>query len=296
MAREREEIRVPVAGGELAVSRWAAGPDAPTVLAAHGITSNSLSWANVAELLPDVTILAPDLRGRAHSGSLPGPYGIASHVADLIAVLDHADIAGPVTLAGHSMGGFVAALAAVRHPDRFGSVVLVDGGLGFPMPEGDDTDAILRAAIGPSIERLTRQFADRTAYHDFFKQNPALRDHWNADVEAYVDRDLVGEPPALHSSASVAAVSTDGAQILRDPEILGAFGELTVPATLLWAPRGMFDQEGGLYPAELIERSAGHVRTTLVPDTNHYTILLGKGAGAVAGAIREQSASPNSFR
>ena len=44
-----EDIRVPVAGGELSAVRWPARePGAPVVLALHGITANALSWAAVA--------------------------------------------------------------------------------------------------------------------------------------------------------------------------------------------------------------------------------------------------------
>ena len=60
---------------------------------------------------------------------------------------------------------------------------------------------------------------------------------------------------------------------------------LTRPAEsdfpILWAPRGMQDQERGLYAADqLAGRDA-----TLIPDTNHYTILLGAGASVVAGRL-----------
>ena len=43
------------------------------VLALHGITANHLAWQLVAEALPDLRIVAPDLRGRGRSGELPGP-------------------------------------------------------------------------------------------------------------------------------------------------------------------------------------------------------------------------------
>ena len=54
---------VPVAGGSLHVGRWGDGPK--VVVAAHGITGNHRSWQAVARALdPDVSLIAPDLRGR----------------------------------------------------------------------------------------------------------------------------------------------------------------------------------------------------------------------------------------
>ena len=89
----RSSLDVPVAGGTLhvGVAGPAPGTDGvPIVLAVHGITGSHRSWAPVARHLGDaVTVLAPDLRGRGESAEVGGPYGMASHVEDLLAVLDH---------------------------------------------------------------------------------------------------------------------------------------------------------------------------------------------------------------
>jgi lipase len=61
------------------------------VLGLHGITGSHRALAVVARHLAacDITFLAPDLRGRGASASLPGPYGLDNHVADMTAILDH---------------------------------------------------------------------------------------------------------------------------------------------------------------------------------------------------------------
>jgi pimeloyl-ACP methyl ester carboxylesterase len=129
------------------------------VLAAHGITANALSFGRVAEALAGrVDLVAPDLRGRAGSAGLPGPYGMAAHAADLIAVADHLGL-DRVPLAGHSMGGFVVASTAAAYPDRVSGVLLVDGGVSLPVPAGVDVDAVLHAVIGPAMQRLSMTFA-----------------------------------------------------------------------------------------------------------------------------------------
>ncbi len=43
---------------------------------------------------------------------------------------------GRVVISGHSMGAFVALLTAERHPALVADVVLVDGGIALPVPEG----------------------------------------------------------------------------------------------------------------------------------------------------------------
>ncbi|MEU2676855.1 alpha/beta hydrolase [Streptomyces sp. NPDC007107] len=285
-----EEIRVPVTGGELAALRWpASGPDAPVVVALHGITANALSWAAVARLLAGrATLVAPDLRGRAGSAGLPGPYGIAAH-ADDAAALAGALGRGRVVLAGHSMGAFVAALAAVRHPGSFGEPVLVDGGFGFPAPTDLSADELLTAVIGPAMDRLSMTFPDRDAYRSFWRAHPAFGgDAWSPEVDAYIQRDLTGEEPALRSGCRLEAVRTDGVGLFQD-EVLAAVRELPGPATLLWAQRGLMNEEQGLYDESRLA-AAGQpgtsVRAVRVEGVNHYTVLTGeKGAGEVAEAL-----------
>src|ERR1044072_5747429 len=118
---------VPVSGGSLHVGRWGAG--AQIVVAAHGITGNHRSWQGVARALPaGVSLVAPDLRGRGSSTKLPAPFGMRAHAEDLVAVLDHLGLDRAV-LAGHSMGAYLATIAATVHRERWSHVVLVDGGI-----------------------------------------------------------------------------------------------------------------------------------------------------------------------
>ncbi|MGH8909885.1 MAG: alpha/beta fold hydrolase, partial [Egibacteraceae bacterium] len=201
-AERRELLDIDVPGGALRVARWApasGGSGGRAVLAVHGITASHAAWRVVAGLLRDeVTVIAPDLRGRGGSGGLPGPYGIAAHARDLLAVADALGIRRAV-VAGHSMGGFVATTAAVADPDRVRGLVLVDGGLPLPAAAPDlDPDEAAELSLGPALQRLRMTFASRGAYRDFWRRHPAFEGQWSPAVQAYVDYDLEGEPGALH--------------------------------------------------------------------------------------------------
>ncbi|MBL7253002.1 alpha/beta hydrolase [Paractinoplanes lichenicola] len=280
-----QELEFPVRGGTLRGVRWPG--DGPVVLAAHGITANALSFAAVASSLAGrVELIALDLRGRARSGDLPGPYGMAAHVADLIAVTDHLGL-DKVTLAGHSMGGFVVAATAAAHPGRVNGVLLIDGGVTIPAPPGADVDEVLTAVVGPAIRRLGMTFPDEQAYLNFFRAHPALRADWSPAVAAYVARDLTGAPPDLRSSCSLEAVRADATDTLIDRTTVDAVHHLKCPARLLWAERGLQNQTPGLY-----ENPALAFPTELVPDVNHYTILFAPRAAAlVADRIVELALS-----
>lgn len=277
---------MPVTGGTLHAGIWAGRQGTPTVLAAHGITANHLSYAAIARRLGgDVTLVAPDLRGRGRSNEISGPFGITAHADDLVRVLDHLGVERSVVV-GHSMGAWVAATAATRHPDRVPAVVLVDGGYPLAAAAGADTtnvsiDDVLAAVLGPALARLSMTFPDRDAYHAFWRQHPAVGgDYWNDDIVAYVDHDLVGEPPNLRSSVNGDAIRADAVEQLTVPGISDAATRLTCPTLRLFAERGLLDGDP-LYPDA--------PRDEVVADTNHYTIAFDGprgGAGAVADAIR----------
>ncbi|MBF9072389.1 alpha/beta fold hydrolase [Streptacidiphilus fuscans] len=278
---EFEEVAVPVEGGELTVLRWpAAVPDAPVVVALHGITANGLAWGAVARALAGrVTLLAPDLRGRAASAGVGGSWGLGAHAADVAAVVESLAGGGPVTLTGHSMGAFVAALAAARYPKLFRSVLLVDGGVGFPPPAGLAGDELLTAVLGPAMERLSMTFESRDAYRAFWQPHPALRAAWSPEIDSYLQRDLVGEAPTFRSSCVLDAIRTDGLGVF-DAEVLASVHGLTMPTRLLLAERGLFDEPQALLDAPRLA-AAGldttRVPAEVVPDTNHYTLLTGAG-------------------
>ncbi|GAA2039138.1 alpha/beta fold hydrolase [Terrabacter terrae] len=289
--------------GSLAIHDLSLGtpaPDAPVVLAIHGITANGLSWSRVADEVGrrhgagGVRFLAPDLRGRGDSRSAPGPYGLAAHVEDLTSIATVFG-AAPV-LVGHSMGAFIAALAAARHPERFPAAVLVDGGATFPVPPGVDVDAALKAVIGPAMDRLSMRFADPAAYLQFWSAHPALGpilDGPGGDAaRAYIEHDLVQDPSdrQWRSTCVLDAVRADGADVLADAEThaaLRAAVESGVETELVWAERGLLDEPQGLYDEGRLAALGlpTAVRATRV-DANHYNVILDdRGTSAVADAI-----------
>lgn len=293
-------LAVAVSGGRLYVGIAGAPPGtpgAPVVIAAHGITGSHVTWAPVARHLGDaVTLLAPDLRGRGQSAGLGGPYGMAAHAADLVSVLDHVGCEQAV-VAGHSMGGYIVTRFAAEASERMAAGVLVDGGLPLPVPPDVDPDVVLALVLGPSLARLQMTFPSVEAYRDYWRAHPAFASSaWTDDVGAFIDYDLA--PPEVgtdgetvyRSLVSEDAVRADGRDLLDGDSTGKALRALPDPSALLWAPRGIQNEERPLLPAEVIadaQTVLPHLVVTEVPDTNHYFLLLGDGpAGKVAAEIR----------
>lgn len=267
-------VRVPVTGGDLTVAVWGDLAAGPPVLAIHGITASSMAWVEVAGRL-ERPVVAPDLRGRGGSGGLPGPYGMAAHAEDCVAVLDALGV-DAATVVGHSMGGFVASVLTHRHPDRVARLVLVDGGA--PLAPVDDPDE----GLGPAARRLRMRFPSKESYRDFWRAHPAFAD-WSPAIEAYVDYDLTGAGDQLRSRVSEEAMRSDFADLHTGAAGRAAFAALPAGTPFLRAERGMFDEPTPLYPDP--DQLAGLAVKT-IPGTNHYTILFGDaGAAAVVAEL-----------
>jgi pimeloyl-ACP methyl ester carboxylesterase len=285
-----DQLQIALPDGALSASAMGErGERGPAALAVHGILSSSRTWVRVARALQGrAQLIAVDLRGRGRSSELPPPFGIARHVGDLLAVLDQLELERAV-IVGHSLGAYIAARLAADHPERVSSALLIDGGLTIPGTEGVDPQAFADAFLGPALARLRMTFPDRESYRDWWRAHPAIltSDVDDADLAAYADYDLIGEPPAMRSCISERAVRADAAELF---ELGKPARHLDVPATLLCAPRGLLDDPNPMQPLELAQAWAAERpdqrRAVQIPDVNHYTITMGAaGAAAVADQI-----------
>ena len=93
------------------------------VLLLHGLTCHLGYWLRVTPLLQDARVVALDFRGHGQSEHADS-YGYEDYQQDLVWLLDRLEL-DHVTVAGHSLGGYVALLAATRS-ERIGRVLAID--------------------------------------------------------------------------------------------------------------------------------------------------------------------------
>jgi lipase len=282
-----DHLGVDVGGGSLHVARAGPPPDQAeaVVLAVHGVTASMMTFRTVARKLrasSSVSLLAPDLRGRGRSATLPGPYGIESHVNDLLAVLDHVG-AQRAVLVGHSMGAYIVARLAAEHPDRAAALVLLDAGL--PLEPPGNPDEMLRTAVQNAVMRLGITFPSANAYISAWRSHPAFAQAWNEDVEAYVGYDLIDEGNAVRCVASPAAVRADSTEMVLDDVTRTALDRVRAQdrVHVLRAERGLFDDDEDplITAADLSAFAAAHpeAQVDAVEGVNHYTLVMGYSPG-----------------
>lgn len=283
---EIERGRVAGDGVELAYGRWR-GAGRPLV-AIHGLTATHLNFVGIAECLAGRRALfAPDLRGRGGSDRGDG-WGVEQHARDVAAAMRAADL-GPTVLVGHSLGAYVAIAVAAAFPELVRGLVLIDGGLLPALPPGVDARALAAVGLEPLAARIARSWPSRDAYKAAVVGNAFRPDEDSPWLDAYVDYDLAGAPPALRSRTHEPAIRADFFDLARRDDGLARAVRVRAPILTLRAPFGLRHQQPPVVPDSVVgdlRRLGLEVTDVVVPGTTHYTIALGRpGAAAVADAV-----------
>lgn len=166
------EEDIDIGGGRALFLRCWGEPveDEPTVLLLSGHGLDTGSWTLMASEFANEGhhLCAYDRLGVGRS-DFPPPQArrtLEDQVADLVALLDAADLQEPVVLAAHSIGSLTAVGLVNRAPERVAGVVLVD-------PLSPRVSVAQRAALPPETSREPQLLAEERAFLDDFLYDPA---------------------------------------------------------------------------------------------------------------------------
>jgi pimeloyl-ACP methyl ester carboxylesterase len=228
--------------------------DGPAVVLLHAFPFDRRLWDDLAAPLSEGRrVLAIDLRGFGES-ALDGGYSIAELSDDVVGLLDGLGI-GMASVAGMSMGGYVALALASRHPARLASLILCDTRAGADSPDGrrgrDEAIAavqqkgaaayldgvpakLLSPRAEPALRARVRQLAEQPPL-SLVAALRALRDRPDRTAElpslrvpafVMVGADDAVTPPA---EARAMAAAIPGARLVELPEA-GHLAHLEAPA------------------------------------------------------------------
>lgn len=245
------------AGGVRTRYLRAGDPAKPVLILLHGSGGHAEAYVrNLAAHAEHFWTWSVDMLGHGYTDKPGHPLEISHYVAHLIDVLD-AIGAGQASISGESLGGWVAARAAIDHPDRVARLVLNTAGGSQADPEVMQRIITLSMAAvqNPSWEtvqaRIKWLMADKSKDYD--------------DIVASRQR-IYRLPGFIDAMRDIMA--------LQDPQIrarnlLGPaeYGRITAPTLVVWTSDDpTADVEEGKRIASMIPGA----RFELMPGCGHW--------------------------
>lgn len=229
----------------------------------HGFTQKGDSWSELAALLPEARILAPDIVATSMEGC----------ERDLLELWEREGV-GRTHLAGYSMGGRLALYVATRHPERLLSLTVISAHAGL--------DGAAREERRQRDETLAQEIEARgiewfAAYWSALPLFAGLARR-GARFQAQVESARLDNDPG-RLAASLRGMGPGSA-----PSVWAALGAIEVPALFIAG------SEDGDYP-EQARRLAAAVprgRAEILAGAGHSVHL--EDPAAVAELLRSQLA------
>jgi pimeloyl-ACP methyl ester carboxylesterase len=262
---EATQRTVETTGGAFQVSSAGCGPDA---LFLHGGPELNDYLDDLAELLADTLTSHRYTQRGVPPAPLDGPFTVAQHIADAVALIDALDLRRPL-LVGHSWGGFLAAAVAAAHPTRISGLVSIDG-LGVTRGDGGAQafhEHFQRSVTGAARARfleLERIEDERGPLTDA-EQMESLSLAW-----PYYFADPPNAPPLPDMRMNAAAMREafgDIFAMLGGGEPARGLGQFPLPALFITG-------EASGFPAWVAEESAAAApagRALVIPAAGHFT-------------------------
>lgn len=194
----------------------AGDPAKPTVILLHGLGGQSANWAfNIPALAANYHVIAPDQIGFGKSDRLTIKYRVGTYVDFLDKFMSELKIE-KASLVGNSLGGWVAALTAIKYPNRVEKIVLADA-----------------AGLKPPDIDLAQIYSLNYSTRDEVRQLVKL---------VFFNQAIFGSEMFIEQSLTLRIAANDGytinsliESIKRNEDFLnGRLGEIKKPTLIVW--------------------------------------------------------------
>ena len=237
------------------ISLWVAthGSGRPLILLHGGLMSGETFGPVLPALAARHQVLAVDLQGHGRTADVDRPLDLGLMADDIAALIDHLGLDRP-DVVGFSLGGGVATMTAIRHPDKVGRLVSLSAN-------------IRRSAIYP--EMLSQQGQVSGAIADSLKGTPMYELYERVaprpeDFPRLLDK--VGELMAKDFDF------TEEVRRLQVPTLIAAADADMAPPSHYVEVFGLLDggQRDGGWMGE--GRPKGGHALAIIPGTTHYDV------------------------
>jgi len=214
--------------------RWEEAGEGRPVVFVHGIPTSPRLWRHVVPRVEGARCLAWEMVG--YGGSIAEGRGrdiSVAHQADYLAEWMGATGLDDAVVVGHDLGGGVAQILAVRHPERVRGLVLTNciAYDSWPIP-------MVKAmrALGPVVSHLP-DAAFRPMYGAFLQQGHDVPGRAEESVEAHWPYYAAADGAAAAFIRQTESLDVDDTLAIAD-----AIPRLDLPARLVWGAADPFQE------------------------------------------------------
>lgn len=231
----------------------------------HGVGASLQSWNEVSDTLQaDFDVLRLDLRGHGESANISEGISIDTFAADVIAVMDAANVT-KADLVGFSLGGLIAQRLAVGWPDRFSRVVLLSAVAGRTAEERQKVVDRLGMIRQGGIETILGAAHDRWFTETFARAHPEVIEQRMAELRT------VDLPSYLEAY-----------RVFGQTELVDTLPSITQPTLVM---TGEFDQGSNVRMAETMHRLIPNSELRILSELKHSVLV--EAPALIAGHVRE---------
>ncbi|GGQ71826.1 alpha/beta fold hydrolase [Couchioplanes azureus] len=246
------------------------GTGHPLVLLHGGLGSGEMFGPLVGTFAEHHRVILVDLQGHGRTADIDRPLDIRSMADDIAALIDHLGLQRP-DVVGYSLGGGVALLLGIRHPEKVGRLVTASAG-------------IRRTATYPEI--LEQQGQVGAAAAEFMKDTPMY------ELYQRVAPRPEDFPRLLDKIGAAMAEDFDFTEEVRGLQVptlvMGADADLVPPSHFveIFELLGGGARDGG-WTGE--GRPEGGHALAILPGLTHYNLFLSPLFASTALAFLDQS-------
>lgn len=233
-----------------------AGSEEPLIFL-HGTGGHLEAYArNVAPLSQHFRVIAYDMMGHGYTDKPDKPYTVDVLSDHLVAVMDALDVP-QAHLSGESLGAWVAAWTAARHPERVSRLVLNTPG------NIKDKQEVMENLRESSLKAV-REASPETV---------RPRVEWLFYDTSLVTEELVQLRLAIYTQPGFLR-AMENIMAMQDPEIRSRYswtpewvGKVEAETLLLWTSH---DPTGGLDEGEMLDEWLPNSRLEVIQDAGHW--------------------------
>ena len=158
------------------------------------------------------------------------PYGFDDLVDDAVDLLDHFGVAG-AHVVGMSLGGAIAQLMALDHPDRVESLTLISSGPAAPGPDDPDLPAMSEETGARFSIVESPDWSDREAVTDYLVHLARVSSAPSVEFEEETFRALAAR--VIDRSSNIESSFTNHSLLAGDGRWRDRLADLSVPTLVI---------------------------------------------------------------